>query len=390
MDDLIACFPRPAALHAFSSHSSLVRPDVFLRLPPAANFCGSAVAGRPDFVSHTPAAAMTALMTAREATYQHCPSSRESVETGSVNADLHFALYCTPYYGYIPDTETDFIAMTFTLADFLVYTCFTTDSEPNAALGNLSVRPGDLLTILSTLHPTFLSVSPVDGLFILPLTTSKAALRPFPVAWLYSVTADDCPPPPFFVSLAAALGPGRTELYVSGIFQQAWALGPHARAYLNSSQLPLPYLRRTSDLQIHTNTRVHGTEFGGYGAKQYHFVFSPDTHDKVSFADLSVTPAALPESFLDDLLALEKWPPATTLLTPPNNTVSWPENSSLRIWLPDVDSNLSPLHGFTVCCGRAGDRAQSHGPTLATETLTKNPPIARGCLELLFFTCPPV
>ena len=158
MDDLIACFPRPAALHAFSSHSSLVRPDIFLRLPPAANFAGHAVEGRPDFVSHTPDAAMTALLTARKETYQHCPSSRESVETGSVTADLHFALYCTPYYGYIPESETDFIAMTFALADFLVYTCFTTNSEPNAALSNLSVRPGDLLSILSTIHPSFLSV----------------------------------------------------------------------------------------------------------------------------------------------------------------------------------------------------------------------------------------
>ena len=239
MDDLIACFPRPAAFHAFSSNSSLVRPDVFLRLPPAANFTGQPVEGRPDFVSHTPAAAMTAILDARKATYQHCPSSRESVETGSLTADLHFALYCTPYYGYVPENETDFIAMTFALADFLVYTCFTTNSEPNAALSNLSVRPGDLLTILSTIHPSFLSVSPGDGLFILPLTTSKAALRPFPVAWLYSVTEEDCPPPPFFVTLGAALGPG-TELYVSGIFQQAWALGPHARVYLNSSQLPLP------------------------------------------------------------------------------------------------------------------------------------------------------
>ena len=97
---------------------------------------------------------------------------------GSVKADLHFALYCTPYYGYTPQSEADFVAMTFTLADFLVYTCFTTDSEPNAALSNLSVRPGDLLTILSAIHPTFLSVSPGDGMFILPLTTAKAALRP--------------------------------------------------------------------------------------------------------------------------------------------------------------------------------------------------------------------
>ena len=363
VDDLLACFPRPAALHTFSSTTSLVRPNIFLRLPPATNFTGQPVEGRTDFVSLTPATALEALLTARKTTYEQCPSSRESVEAGSLTTDLHFALYCTPYYGYTPASESDFIAMTYALSDFLVYTCFTTTGEPNAALSNLSARPGDLLTILSTIHPAFLSVSPGDGLFILPLTTAKAALRPFPVAWLYHVTEEDCPPPPFFVTLGAALGPG-TEKYVSGIFQQVWALGPHARAYLNSSQLPLPYFRRADELQAHTHTRAHGTEFGGYGAKQYHFVFSPDTHDKVSFADLPVTPNALPDNFLSDFLALENWPSAATLLTKPNNTICWPDNASLRMWLPDVDSDRSPHHGITICCGIAGDRARSHGPTL--------------------------
>ena len=183
------------------------------------------------------------------------------------------------------------------------------------------------------------------------------------------------------------MGPG-TDLYVSGLFQQAWALGPHARVYLNSSQLPLPYFRRTDDLQVHTNNRAHGADFGGYGAKQYHFVFSPDIHDKVSFANLPVTPEALPESFLSDLLALENWPPAATLLATPNNTISWPDNSSLRMWLPDVDSNFSPHHGITICCGRAGDRAQSHGPTLGLPR--HSPRVSRqagGCLELILFPC---
>ena len=101
VDDLTACFPRPAALHAFSSNSSLVRPDVFFRFPPATNFTGQPVEGRPDFVSLKPAATMAALLAARSTTYQHCASSRASVETGSLIADLHFALYCTPYYGYV-------------------------------------------------------------------------------------------------------------------------------------------------------------------------------------------------------------------------------------------------------------------------------------------------
>ena len=142
IDDLTHCFPRPAALHAFSSPSS--SPPRCLSWPSSGSqFRGNAVAGWPDFVSHTPAAAMTALLTLVRQLINTAPHL-ENVETGPVKADLHFALYCTPYYGYIPEFEIDFIAMTFTLADFLVYTCFTTDSEPNAALSNLSVRPGDL------------------------------------------------------------------------------------------------------------------------------------------------------------------------------------------------------------------------------------------------------
>ena len=115
-------------------------------------------------------------------------------------------------------------------------------------------------------------------------------------------------------------------------------------------------------------------------------MFSPDTHDKVTFANLPVTPAALPESFLGDLLALEKWPPAATLLTTPNNTISWPDNSSLRMWLPDVDSNLSPHHGITVCCGSAGDRARSHGPTLGYRDIHQESADRQGAVWNSYFS----
>ena len=281
--------------------------------------------------------------------------------------------------------------MTFTLADFLVYTCFTTDSEPNAALSNLSVRPGDLLTILSTIHPTFLFVSPGDGLFILPLTTSKAANAALPGRMALLGYRRRLPSPSVFRLLWRLPWDQALKLYVSGIFQQAWALGPHARAYLNSSQLPLPYFRRTDPIcksipiLACTERNLEDMEPSSITS-----CFRPDTHEKVSFANLPVTPAALPESFLDDLLALEKWPPAPTLLAPPNNTVSWPENSSLRMWLPDVDSNLSPQHGITVCCGRAGDRAQSHGPTLGYRDTHQESADRQGPVELLLCPCSPV
>ena len=90
----------------------------FLRLPPATNFAGQPVEGRTDFASLTPATALEALLTARKTTYEQCPSSKASVEAGSLTADLHFALYCTPYYGYTPASESDFIAMTYALSDF--------------------------------------------------------------------------------------------------------------------------------------------------------------------------------------------------------------------------------------------------------------------------------
>ena len=120
-------------------------------------------------------------------------------------------------------------------------------------------------------------------------------------------------------------------------------------------------------------------------ARRYHFVFSPDTHDKVSFADLPVTPNALPDNFVSDFLALENWPSAATLLTKPNNTICWPDNASLRMWLPDV-SDRSPHHGITICCGSAGDRARSHGPTLGYRDIHQESADRQGAVWNSYFS----
>ena len=97
MDDLAACFPRPAALQAFSSHSSLVRPDIFLRLPPAANFAGEALAGRPDFVSHTPAAAMAALLTTNTAPLLETPSTQALSNLTFISPSIVRPIMATPH-----------------------------------------------------------------------------------------------------------------------------------------------------------------------------------------------------------------------------------------------------------------------------------------------------
>ena len=133
------CLTLPSHLHTFSSTTSLVRPNIFLRLPPGTNFTGQLIESRKDFVFHTPATALKALLTARKTTYEQYSSSRESVEGGSLTADLHFALSCTPYYGYTPASESDFIAMIYALSDFFGIYMFYYDPR-NAALSNLSAR----------------------------------------------------------------------------------------------------------------------------------------------------------------------------------------------------------------------------------------------------------
>ena len=56
------------------------------------------------------------------------------------------------------------------------------------------------------------------------------------------------------------------------------------------------------------------------------------------------------------------------------------------MWLPDVDSNLSPHHGITVCCGCAGDRARSHGPTLGYRDIHQESADRQGAVWNSYFS----
>ena len=56
------------------------------------------------------------------------------------------------------------------------------------------------------------------------------------------------------------------------------------------------------------------------------------------------------------------------------------------MWLPDVDSNLSPHHRITVCCGRTGDRARSHGPTLGYRDIHQESADQQGAVWNSYFS----
>ena len=56
------------------------------------------------------------------------------------------------------------------------------------------------------------------------------------------------------------------------------------------------------------------------------------------------------------------------------------------MWLPDVDSDRSPHHGITICCGSAGDRARSHGPTLGYRDIHQESADRQGAVWNSYFS----
>lgn len=101
-----------------------------------------------------------------------------------------------------------------------------TPEEAMAALDTVSRdhvqnhQPGDLLSLISSPYPRWLSVYPGDGVFFRPLSSDLAAKRPFAASWLYFLTEDSCPPPPYFVSFTSTLSQHSPE--VVSLDGQVW------------------------------------------------------------------------------------------------------------------------------------------------------------------------
>ena len=217
------------------------------------------------------------------------------ITSGSV---LYYALYCTPYYGFSPDTSADFLVMAYQLSSFLVHCCYTSGGAATSALEDeLNSTPEDLLTVLASAYKQWTSLHPGQSVFIGPLTADNATLRPFPMAWLYSVD-ESSPAPPVFERLLDVFSAGN-EFYTSPLF-------------------PLHSLQS-------------------------------NTH-------------SLPDNFLLELLEYDGSSTPNDLFLTPNNSTYHTDTSTLSIWCPDQDTAPSPSHSITLCCGAAySDNAASHG-----------------------------
>ena len=279
------------------------------------------------------------------------------IASGSIDADLYYALYCTPYYGFSPDTSADFLVMAYQLSSFLVHCCYTAGGAATSALEDeLNSTPEDLLTVLASAYKQWTSLHPGQGVFIGPLTADTATLRPFPMAWLYSVD-ESSPAPPVFGRLSDVFSAG-TELYTSPLFQGPICLGPAASLHLNPILLDPPYLGQSSPLQLSTSL-----QHISWGAIQYHHSLHK-AGNRLPLHSLQPNTHSLPDNFLLELLEYEGWPTPNDLFLIPNNSTYHTDTSTLSIWCPDQDTAPSPSHSITLCCGAAySDNAASHGPT---------------------------
>ena len=178
VSELRNIFPRQSGFHFFSSSSSLACSDLILRLPPEAQFntVDSRRLKRANrFTIRLTSHIMPLLRDVTASPKDAFAESRAHVSPHTLEADLHFPLFSSPYYGYTPQHEMDIIALLYNLSSFLLYSCYTSGGELSPALEDLSVLPGDLLTICSTLHPSWLSVQPGEGIFFLPISPSRTA-----------------------------------------------------------------------------------------------------------------------------------------------------------------------------------------------------------------------
>ena len=92
-------------------------------------------------------------------------ASRRADLIDPVQRDLHFPLFCTPYYGFVPDDMTDFHIELFQLACHLVR---ATPPLLDVWDGNTLPSPSSLLATLAALFPERITTVPGEGVFLRP------------------------------------------------------------------------------------------------------------------------------------------------------------------------------------------------------------------------------
>ena len=285
----------------------------------------------------------------------NAPSNRErlaNLASPSSEADLHFPLFCTPYYGFVPDTEVDLFAEILQLSSFLCSCCFSTDGQDILQLGDSVPTAAALLSMLSAIPNErpggSIAVFPGTGVFVTLLRSHRTGTLPLPAGYIHRLAflrlhlkffapssplspSDSRFATPLFETYSAAPGP-RTGI----------PLGSHVCIHLNASLLPTPFLGRSETLTYLPVAK------GGIGASQYYHSFS-DCGRQEPLNTIALDTHPLPIAFTDQLFQYENWPSADTLIIEANQAAPETKDLYLSLWCPDEAAHSSPDHGITIC-----------------------------------------
>ena len=263
-EELKEIFSTAAPLILFSSATSHVRDDILHHPGVPSKFANQTAftCTDPPFRHFTPDEVAT---TITETISRHLTDSatwRERIQPNTIDADQHFPLLCTPYYGFMADTILDTSVALLQLSNFLMACCYTSSGAPHTLhnVDDTPPCPHELLSLFSCLPAALpggkIQVFPGTGVFICDPSALPTLGLPKEMSWLYRSAS--CPPSPtkLFCTLSSTLSPSSPQV-CTPLFQDhtpshpqrtGIPLGEHVCVHLNASLLPVPFLDRSEGL----------------------------------------------------------------------------------------------------------------------------------------------
>ena len=331
LDELRDVFNTDRPMVLFSSARELTRSEVLYHPGRTTKFAHNPPFSctDPPFTRNSPDHVQQLINSSVNTHAGNAPSNRERLDnlaSPSIEADLHCPLFCTPYYGFVPDSEVDLFVEILQLSSFLCSCCFSNDGHDIPQLGDSVPTAAALLSILSAIpneRPRgSIAVFPGTGVFICDPPVPQDG-DPAIACWLYTPARLPPPPPTVFCTLLATLSPSDSR-FATPLFETYSAApgsrtgippGSHVCVHLNASLLPTPFLGRSEPLTYLPVAK------GGIGASQYFHPFSAyGQQEPLNTITLEAHP--LPIDFTEQLFHYENWLSADTLIIEANQAAS--------------------------------------------------------------------
>ena len=172
LDELRGVFATQCLMVLFSSARDLTRSDVLYHPGQTSKFAHKPPfkCTDPPFRHNSPDSVQQLISSSVNTHAAEAPANRERLALNPVEADLHFPLFCTPYYGFVPGSEVDLLVEILQLSSFLCTCCFSADGKDLPQLGDSIPTAAALLSTLSAIPNErpggSLDVFPGTGVFI--------------------------------------------------------------------------------------------------------------------------------------------------------------------------------------------------------------------------------